>query len=66
MKQIKTITKRRDYPNEFDKTVNDALSDGWELKKRYISNGRTAGANEPTTFYPVLVAELEKEVPSDV
>lgn len=61
MKQIKTIIKRRDYPGEFDSAVNEVLAQGWTLIKRYISNGRMAGAVEPRTFYPVLVAELEKE-----
>ncbi len=63
MKQIKTILKRRDYAIEFDDAVNAELSAGWTLVRRYINNARTAGPNEPTTFYPVLVAELEKEVP---
>jgi hypothetical protein len=63
MKQIKTITERRDYEETFDRRVNEALTDGWELKRRYISNGRVSGATERLAFYPVLVAELEKEVP---
>ena len=63
MKQIKTIIKRRDYEEAFDAAVNEALANGWELKRRYIDNGRTSGATEPRTFYPVLVAELEREVP---
>lgn len=63
MLQIKTITNRREYPEDFDRLVNAALREGWVLVRRYISNGRTAGVNELTTFYPVLVAELEKEVP---
>lgn len=61
MKQIKTIIKRRDFYADFDKDVNMALSQGWVLVRRYISNGRTSGPTEPTTFYPVLVAELERE-----
>lgn len=60
MKQIKTIIKRRDLPADFDRDVNNALREGWVLVRRYIDNGRTAGVNEPTTFYPVLVAEMEK------
>ena len=65
MKLIKTIIKRRDLNDAFDRDVNEALRDGWVLVRRYISNGRTAGVNEPSTFYPVLVAELEKEIQSD-
>lgn len=62
MKQIKTIIKRRGMEEAFDRDVNAALREGWVLVRRYISNGRTAGVNEPTTFYPVLVAEMEKEI----
>lgn len=65
MKKIKTIIERRDYTHDFDARVNDALSDGYVLVRRYISNGRTSGPGEPRTFYPVLVAELEKEVPNE-
>lgn len=61
MKQIKTIIKRRDYPEQFDREVNEALAQGWTLVRRYISNGRTSGNAEPRTFYPVIIAELEKE-----
>ena len=64
MKKIKTIIENRSKAVEFDRRVNEALCDGWTLVRRYISNGRTAGVNEPMTFYPVLVAEMEKEVAS--
>ena len=63
MKQIKTIIKVRDLSEEFDNEVNLALSEGWILVRRYISNGRTAGENERKAFYPILVAELEMEIP---
>lgn len=36
MLQIKTI--RRSGPEDFDKEVNAALLDGWELGKRYLSD----------------------------
>lgn len=62
IKQIKTITKRREYTDSFDNEVNKALYEGWVLVRRYISNGRTAGVGEPTVFYPILVAELERMV----
>jgi hypothetical protein len=63
MKRIKTIIEPRTNTSTFDFRVNKALSEGWVLVRRYISNGRTAGPNEPSVHYPVLVAELEKEVP---
>ena len=63
IKQIKTITKLREYTDAFDNEVNKALYEGWVLVRRYISNGRTAGVAEPRTFYPALVAELERMVP---
>ena len=62
MKRIKTIIKRRDQAKDFDYAVNEALEEGYVLVRRYISNGRTTGVNEPMTFYPVLVAEMEKEI----
>jgi hypothetical protein len=61
MKQIKTIIKVRDAVWDFDNAVNAALAAGWTLVRRYISNGRTMGDNEPKAFYPVLVAEFERE-----
>ena len=62
MKQIKTIVERRDFPEVFDSKVNKALSNGWVLIRRYISNGKTAGVGESRVFYPILVAEMEKEI----
>lgn len=62
VKQIKTIVERRDHSEKFDREVNSALSAGWILIRRYLNSGRTTGINEPLTFYPVLVAEMEKEV----
>ena len=63
IKQIKTIIKRRDYTDAFDNEVNNALSEGWVLVRRYISNGRTSASGESTVFYPIIVAELERMVP---
>lgn len=61
MKEIKTITKRRDHTGGFDCEVNLALANGWKLVRRYIDRGfATAGGT--WIFYPVLVAELEREV----
>lgn len=62
MKEIKTITKRRDHVGDFDKDVNRALADGWKLVRRYVDPGfDTTGGT--WIFYPSLVAELEREVP---
>ena len=47
MKQIKTI--RKVHPEDFDKEVNDALSEGWTLVRRGI-------------FPSYFVAELEREI----
>lgn len=60
MKLIKTIVKRRDYADKFDKEVNSELSSGWKLVRRYIDSGMY-GDNASTVFYPVFVAELELE-----
>ena len=49
MKQIRTIKTRIEAPEEFDKTVNDAISEGWELTKRY-------------TIPSFFIAELEGEI----
>lgn len=62
MKQIKTIMKRRDYAEKFDAAVNEAISKGWTLVRRYIDPGVVCS---DWTFYPVLVAELEREVLPD-
>ena len=46
MKQIKTIEEEK--ANRFDEAVNQALSEGWELVRRYRQDGE-------------YIAELEKE-----
>lgn len=60
MKQIKTITKRRDHEGDFDRLVNQALREGWQLKDRFL-----APAEDTTSlcYHPIWVALLEKEVP---
>lgn len=58
MKQIKTIVNRRDFPEAFDEAVNSAISEGWTLVRRYVDRGWSTSVRE---FYPVLVAELERE-----
>ncbi|MGN1027799.1 MAG: hypothetical protein ACI4P4_15500 [Faecousia sp.] len=62
MKQIKTIKSRRDFELDFDDEVNEALRDGWTLLRRYIDPGFARGSR---VFYPVFVAELEREVPDE-
>lgn len=58
MLEIKTITEN--YPSLFDRAVNEALEDGWELVRRECF---ITGSDRATTFY----AELERivEEPED-
>ena len=51
MLEIKTLTET--YPHIFDRAVNEALSEGWELTRRECF---ITGADRATTFY----AELER------
>lgn len=59
MKQIKTIRNRLDNAAEFDREVNAALRDGWELKYRtvIVPMAHTDGCASHNTLY----AELERE-----
>lgn len=34
---IKTIVRRLDNSEDFDRSVNEAIAEGWILDKRYIS-----------------------------
>lgn len=61
MKQIKTIINRRDAMDIFDTEVNQALLEGWMLLHRYIDQGFCEEGSR-FVFYPVLVAELEREI----
>lgn len=54
--QIKTIRYRLDNVESFDEAVNAALSDGWILKKRYISDPQ-----RNPNGYRMLVAEMVKD-----
>lgn len=54
--QIKTIRYRLDNAEDFDNEVNEALSDGWILKKRYISDPQATQGG-----YRILIAELVKD-----
>ena len=54
MKQIKTIFYKIDFYEKFDREVNEALADGWELKRREVIVPHVADR------YTLLYAELEK------
>lgn len=63
MKQIKTILKPYSALYEYDKEVNQFLSEGWTLKKREIqkvSGEVNESFNAP--FIYVLYAELERYI----
>lgn len=56
MKQIKTIKSRIDYAEDFDRHVNDAIAEGWELKRREFIPSYTSNS------YTILYAELERGI----
>jgi hypothetical protein len=58
MKQIKTIVVRDNKTGEFDKQVNAALQEGWELKKREVLPGIKGIETE---WHRAYYAELERE-----
>lgn len=59
MKEIKTIIMTASNPEAFDKTVNDMIADGWELKYREV-----IPAGQPSAEHgPALYAEMERERP---
>ncbi len=62
-KQIKTIVYKLDYFEDFDKAVNSALSDGWDLKKREVIVPRAQGGGFHT--FIMLCAELERNADLD-
>lgn len=59
MKQIKTIKNRLDNAASFDKEVNAALSEGWQLTKRKVLQPKAQ--SESLQSYTMLYAELERE-----
>lgn len=63
MKQIKTVLKPYERLTEFDREVNEFLSDGWKLKRREIQkvSGEISEAFYAPAVY-VLYAELERFV----
>jgi rubrerythrin len=56
MLEIKTIMTESNNPEEFDKKVNDALREGWELVRRDVLPAQTENR------YSMLYAELEREI----
>ena len=56
--QIKTITNRIDNNKSFDIDVNEALSEGWVLVKRYILEGKQL--SNSTYSHNMLIAEMIK------
>ena len=61
MLEIKTITENTSL--RFDRAVNDALAEGWELVRRECF---ITGSDRATTFYAELermVEEVEEEEP---
>lgn len=52
--EIKTIWNYYDYERDFDKEVNEKLSDGWILKNRRAKE-------DPHTDSLILIAELERD-----
>lgn len=63
MLQIKTIRNRLDNPTLFDDEVNNALREGWLLKKRTVLRPFCQGSS--MFVHIMLYAELEKEVADD-
>lgn len=61
MKQIRTIITPYENYIEFDKSVNELLKDGWELKKREIQrvSGELSDSLHAPSVY-VLYAELDR------
>jgi hypothetical protein len=64
MIQIKTVIEPIERANDFDKTVNNLLNDGWILKARKIlaTQGELSEAFNAAVIR-FLYAELEKRQP---
>lgn len=56
--KVKTIIKRMDCAEEFDSCVNEALEDGWILKKRKVLQQKQPRSD--TYYSSMLYAELVK------
>lgn len=59
MKQIKTISQRRDCSEKFDADVNAAIAEGWQLVDRFLA---PAAETSSLNWHPAWVAYLEREV----
>ena len=60
MIEIKTITEKA--PHHFDRAVNEALTEGWELVRRECF---ITGSDRATTFYAELERIIEKAPETD-
>ena len=58
--EIRTVKNRLDNAENFDEEVNELLSKGFELKKRYLSISPTEGS------YRMLIAELVRDEPTNI
>lgn len=52
---IKTIVRRLDNSEDFDRSVNEAIAEGWILDKRYISQAAT---QDGYYVHRLLIAEM--------
>lgn len=58
--EIRTVKNRLDNAEDFDKEVNELLSKGFKLKKRYLSVSPIEGS------YRMLIAELVRDEPTNI
>lgn len=61
--KIKTITGRLNYPDDFDREVNDAQEEGWRLVKREVLPGTPGNPNSPRLLYAEMVQLDPEPVP---
>ena len=61
MKQIKTVIYPIESAHKYDKEVNSLIADGWQLKRRTVTNmrGEVSEAFNHSTIQ-ILYAELER------
>lgn len=63
--EIKTIYIHTAYVQEFDNCVNEALKEGWKLKKRELIQPQAQPNTGGTYFNNMLYAELERETENE-
>lgn len=64
MRQIKTILCPVDCSSDFDEAVNAAITDGWKLVSRRLTDPISLPGNDISAYTTrVLYAELERYVP---